>query len=147
MITVADFLKKNGHALCSVEPDSSISHAVRLMADKKIGALPVIEAGKLAGVISEKDCIEKVILKGRSPEETQVEEIMERDMLYTSPVQTVEDCLDIMTRNHVRHLPVIEGASLVGFLSMTDAFRTILNDQKAYICRLENYVMGIYLTL
>lgn len=113
------------------------------MADEQIGALPVLEAGKLVGVLSEKDCIEKVILTGRSTEETQVGEIMEPDMICTSPAQTVEACLDVMTESHVQHLPVLSATSFVGFVSMSDLFRTIIDDQREYIYRLDNYVLGI----
>ncbi len=147
MVTIQDILKTNSHSLWMVAPDSTLDNAIKLMAEKKVEALPVLDSGELVGVISEKDCIEKVILKGKSTEETQVAEIMVRDPVYSSPAQTVEDCLDMMTRNQILYMPVMTGKSLVGFISMNDLFRTIITDQKAYIYRLENYVMGIEFAL
>jgi CBS domain-containing protein len=143
MKTVNDILKTKGKNLWSVAPDSSVKNAIKLMADKQVDAMLVLQAGNLVGVISEKDCIKNVILKGRSAEDTQVWEIMECNMIYTSPGQTLEDCLEVMTEKHIRHLPVIEDGSLVGFFSTSDLIMSIITDQKDYINRLENYVMGI----
>jgi CBS domain-containing protein len=146
MKMINDILKTNGHTLWSVAPESSVNNAIKLMADKQVQALPVLKAGKLVGIISELDCIEKVILKGKSPEETPISRIMTRHIISTSPAQTVEDCLDVMTEEHIQHLPVVAGTGLLGFVSMSDLLRTIISDQKDYIYRLENYVLGIGFT-
>jgi CBS domain-containing protein len=143
MKTVDDVMKTIRRTLWSIAPDFTISRAIKFMDDNQAEALPVLDAGTLVGVISEKHCIKNVILSGKSLEETQVWEIMERNFIFTSPGQFIEDCLDVMTENHVRHLPVIADGALVAFLSMNDVFSSILIDQKDYITRLENYVMGI----
>ena len=143
MRTIDDILKTNGHTLWSVTPDSSVYDAIKQMADKQVGALPVLNAGKLVGAITEKDCIKKVILKGKSTEETQVWEIMASNSAVTFPAQSVEECIALMTEKYIHHLPVISNGSLVGFVSMSDLVRTIIDDQKDYIYRLENYVLGV----
>ncbi len=143
MRTIDDILKTNGQTLWSVTPDTSINDAIKQMADRQVVAFPVLNAGKLVGAITEKDCIENVILKGKSTEETQVWEIMASNSVVTSPSQSVEECIALMTEKKIYHLPVISHGSLVGFVSMSDLFRTIIDDQKDYIYRLENYVLGI----
>jgi CBS domain-containing protein len=143
MKTVDDVLKTIGRSLWSVAPDSSVSSAIKFMDDKQAEAVPVLEVGILVGVISEKDCIRNVILKGKLVQETKVWEIMERNIIFITPSQTVEECLDVMTEKHIRHLPVMADGSLVGFFSMNDLIGSIITDQKDYITRLENYVMGI----
>jgi CBS domain-containing protein len=141
--TVDEIMKINGHAEWYVKQGSSVKNAIRLMVDKQVSALPVLEAGKLVGIISDDDCIQKVILKGKPTEETQVEHVMARNMIYVTPAQTIEDCLSVMIEKHIQQLPVIAEGSLVGLVSMSDLFRTIITDQKDYICRLENYIQGI----
>lgn len=143
MRTINDILKTDGNLILSVTPDTSINRAIELMANKQVRSLPVLEAGKLIGSVTEKDCINKVIVKGKSPEETQVREIMASDSAIATPAQSVEDCLLMMTEKHIQQLPVISNGALVGFVSMSDMLLTIINDQNDYIHRLENYVMGI----
>jgi CBS domain-containing protein len=142
MKTVSDVLKINERTLWTVAPDSSIKNAIKFMDDKQAEAMPVLEAGNLIGVISEKDCIKNVIIKGKMAQETQVREIMERNIIYATPDQTAEDCYDLMIETHIRYLPVIADGSLIGFFSMNDLIGLIIADQKDYINRLENYVMG-----
>ena len=143
MRTIEDVLRMNGNSLRSVGPESTVIDTLKLMKDMESDALPVLEAGKLVGVIKETDCITKVILKGKSLETTQVWEAMIRNTLSVTPAQAVEGCLAFMNENQLRHLPVISDGALVGFVSMGDLFTPILTEQKEYIYRLENYVMGI----
>jgi CBS domain-containing protein len=142
MRTIDEILKTNGHTPRTVTPDSSVISALKLMAEEQEEALPVLEAGKLVGVICEKDCIAKVILNGRSKEEPRVTEIMTRNIPHFSPGQSIEECLDVMTEKHIQYLPIMSETSFVGFVSMSDIFRTIIDDQKGYIYRLENFVLG-----
>jgi CBS domain-containing protein len=142
MKTISDFLKMKGCSLWFVESDSSVKNAIKFMDDKQAEAMPVLEAGHLVGIISEKDCIKNVIMKGKLAQETQVREIMEHKIIFATPDQTAEDCYDLMIEKHLRYLPVIADSSLVGFFSLSDLINLIIIDQKDYISRLENYVMG-----
>jgi CBS domain-containing protein len=142
MRTINDILSTNGKRGFSVRPDSSVIDAIKQMSDEQVGALLVLNAGKLMGVVTEKDCIQKVIIKGKSPEKIQVREIMTSNNVFTTPVQSVEECLSMMVEKEIQHLQVMSNNSPVGFVSMSDLFRTIIADQKDYIYRLENYVMG-----
>ncbi len=143
MRTIGDVLKMNGHALWSISPDSSVDNALKLMAEEQVGALPIVDDGKLVGVITDKDCIKDVVIKGKSIEKTTVKEVEAIKSTTTSPAQSVEECLALMTENQLQHLPVVSNGSLVGFVSMNDLFRTIIDDQKDMIYRLDNYVLGI----
>jgi CBS domain-containing protein len=116
--------------------------AIALMADKNIGALPVVENDRLIGIVSERDYSRKVILKGKSSKETRVEEIMTRDLVTVEPSDTVVDCMRVMTEKRVRHLPVMEGAKMVGVLSIGDLVKWLISAQAATIDNLEQYITG-----
>jgi CBS domain-containing protein len=116
--------------------------AIAMMADKNIGALPVVENDRLIGIISERDYTRKVILKGKSSKETRVEEIMTRDLVTAEPSDTVVDCMRAMTEKRVRHLPVMEGAKMVGVLSIGDLVKWFISAQAATIDNLEQYITG-----
>jgi CBS domain-containing protein len=143
MKTVEDVLKTNGHILRYVTPNSSINNAVKQMAEEQVGALPVLEAGKLVGVIYEKDCITKFVLTGRSMDHTQVKEVMSWDKTTANPDQTIEECLDLMTEKHMQYIPVTADSSFLGFVSISDLYRTFVDDQKDELYRLDNYILGI----
>lgn len=143
MRTIEDVLRMNGKTPCSVNPETSVYTALKLMAAEQIGALPVIEAGELVGVIYEKDCITEVMLNGGSIEATRVMEIMDPDIINISPGQTVEECLEVLTNKNIQYLPVMAGISLVGFVSLSDLFRKIINDQMNYIYWMDDYVWGL----
>ena len=117
---VKKLLDKKGHEVYSVSPDATVYDALKLMAEKEIGALVVLEDEKMVGIISERDYSRKVILKGKASKETLVREIMTSEVSYTSPDQKVEKCLSLMTKKRFRHLPVLEGSKVVGMLSIGD---------------------------
>ena len=117
---VKKLLDKKGHDVYSVSPDATVYDALKLMAEKEIGALVVLEDGKMVGILSERDYARKIILKGRSSKETPVREIMTSEVIHASPDQKVRKCLTLMTKHHFRHIPVLEEGRLVGILSIED---------------------------
>ena len=117
---VKKLLDKKGHDVYSVSPDVKVYDALKLMAEKEIGALVVLEDGKMVGILSERDYARKIILKGKSSRETPVREIMTSEVIYTSPGQKVRKCLSLMTKHRFRHIPVLEEERLVGILSIED---------------------------
>ncbi|MBI4529613.1 MAG: CBS domain-containing protein [Deltaproteobacteria bacterium] len=142
MTRVRDILKVKGEAVCSIGPDESVYDAMKLMADKNIGALMVVEGTKLVGLISERDYARKVILQGRSSRTTQVREIMTSRVVYAEPEQNIEECMALMTEKRVRHLPVLAGGQLVGVISIGDLVKSIISEQKFIIEQLERYISG-----
>ena len=117
---VKKLLDKKGHEVYSISPNAMVYDALKLMAEKEIGALVVLEDKKMVGILSERDYARKIILKGKSSKETQVREIMTSEVIYTRPDQEVRKCLSLMTKHHFRHLPVLEKDKLVGILSIED---------------------------
>lgn len=142
MKTVRDILKKKGSDAYSISPQATVYEALQVMADKNIGAVLVIEKGKLVGIFSERDYARKVILKGKASKETPVSELMTRNILYVSPDKNVEDCMFLMTTKHVRHLPVMEDDRLEGIISINDVVKIIISEQKFAIDALEKYMQS-----
>ncbi|OGQ52439.1 MAG: histidine kinase [Deltaproteobacteria bacterium RIFCSPLOWO2_02_FULL_57_26] len=142
MKRVKDILAVKGQDVWSIEPDASVYDAMKLMADKEIGALMVMEGTKLVGLISERDYARKVILQGRASRTTQVKEIMTTRVVYTHPQQNIEECMAVMTEKRVRHLPVIDGERLVGVISIGDLVKSIISEQQFIIEQLERYIRG-----
>lgn len=142
MKRVRDILEVKGNDVWSIEPGASVYDAMKLMADKEVGALMVIEGAMLVGVISERDYARKVILEGRSSRTTQVREIMTSRVVCAQPEQNIEECMVLMTERRVRHLPVIDGGRLIGVISMGDLVKSIIAEQKFIIEQLEQYIGG-----
>lgn len=142
MAKVRDILNVKGRDVWSIEPDASVYDAMRLMADKGVGALLVMEGEKLAGIISERDYARKVILQGRSSRTTQVSEIMISRVAYAELDQDIEECMAVITEERVRHLPVIEAGRVVGVISIGDLVKSIIDEQKFMIEQLVRYING-----
>lgn len=141
MITVNDIIKEKGNVHYWVTPDTITIDALRLMADKNIGAVLVVENDKLKGIFSERDLARKIVLKGKSSNNTQVSEFMST-IIYTVHENTpITNCMQLMTEKRVRHLPVIEGEKIVGVVSIGDIVSRIIRDQKTTIEQLENYIL------
>ena len=140
MKTVRHILETKGGEIWHIKPDESVLDAIKLMAEKKIGALLVMENENLVGIISERDYARKVILLGKSSRETPVSEIMTAEVVNTEPLETVEDCMKLMTDKRIRHLPVIEDGKVVGVLSIGDLVKEIIAEQEFTIKQLENYI-------
>ena len=117
---VKKLLDKKGHDVYTVSPDAMVYDALKLMAEKEIGALVVVEDGKMVGIVSERDYARKIILKGKASKDTAVREIMTSKVISARPDQKVSKCLSLMTKHHFRHLPVLEGEQLAGILSIED---------------------------
>jgi CBS domain-containing protein len=143
MKSVAQILAaKPEKAVHSISPAASVYDAVKLMAEKGIGALLVMDQDAVAGIITERDYARKIILMGRSSKETPVRQIMTFPVLYVRPDQTNEECMALMTDNRVRHLPVMDGGKLVGLVSIGDLVKDIISEQKFIIDQLEHYIRG-----
>ena len=143
MKTVKHLLRTKGNGVLSVAPDTAVFEALRLMAEKNVGAVLVLEGEKLVGIFSERDYARKVILKGKSSKETLVREIMSSHVLYVRPEQTIEDCMALMTDKRVRHLPVLdEERRVVGVISIGDVVKNIISEQEFIIEQLQNYITG-----
>jgi len=112
------------------------------MAEKNVGALLVIDEGKLVGILSERDYARKIALKGKSSKDTLVKEIMTEKVVYIRPDESIEECMALMTEKHFRHLPVIDNGTLIGVISIGDVVRTVISEQKFIIAQLENYISG-----
>ena len=140
MKTVRQLLQGKSKALCTVGPDAPVFDALKLMAEKDIGALLVVAQGRLAGILSERDYARKVILHNKSSHDTPVREIMTERVICVQPRNTVEECMTLMTDKHIRHLPVMENDSLVGVLSIGDLVKSTISEQADTIRQLESYI-------
>lgn len=137
MKLVKHLLDAKGRHVISVAPDTSVLDAIKLMADKTVGSLVVMEAGELCGIFTERDYARKVIIKGRASESTQVADIMTADVLTTSSAQTIDNCLKLMTEKCIRHLPVVDDNRVIGMISVADLVQAIVADQNEKIEQLE----------
>jgi CBS domain-containing protein len=142
MITVKQLLKAKDNQVWSISSQATVLEALKLMAEKDIGALMVIDGDFLVGVISERDYARKVILQGKSSIDTPVREIMTPKVFYVRTDHSIQDCMALMTNKHIRHLPVYEEDKLVGVISIGDVVKAIISQQEIYIEQLENYITG-----
>ena len=142
MKLVKHLLDAKGHDIISVAPDATVFDAIKLMADKTVGSLVVMNDGVLCGIITERDYARKVIIKGRSSESTLVSEIMSTGVLTTSSSRSVNECMELMTEKRIRHLPVVEDKLVIGMISIGDLVQAIISDQQEEIEQLESYISG-----
>lgn len=136
--------KKRINALFSVSSETTVYNALVEMADKNIGAVLVIDEGKLSGIFSERDYARKIVLKGLHSDETLVKDVMTSKVITIDLEDKLEDAMQIMSDKHIRHLPVNDGDTLVGIISINDLVTTLINEQKAQIASLESYISGSY---
>ncbi len=143
MRTIKDVLKHKGHAVHSVLPDASVLDALKLMAERNLGAVLVIDpVGRLVGILSERDYARKVVLRGHTSKETPVGSIMTTEVLGIRPDRTVDECLALMSKARVRHLPVMEDDRVIGVVSIGDIVNAVISNQGFVIDQLERYITG-----
>ena len=140
MTTVRTLLEGKSRAIFSVEPQAAVLDAIRLMAEHHVGALIVMRGAALEGIVSERDYARKVILRGRSSADTPVRDIMSSPVLTVSLDTTVQQCMQLMTDRHVRHLPVLEAGRVLGMISIGDLVKAVIADQQQQIEQLETYI-------
>ncbi len=138
MGTVEHLLADKGYKIWSIPPDATVFDAIKLMAEKDIGALPVVEDSKLIGIFSERDYTRKVILQDRSSKNTRVSDIMTVDVFHITPTMGIDECMRIMSKNHFRHLPVVLDNELIGIISILDVVKAVIDAQKEKIQHLEH---------
>ncbi len=139
MATVRRLLVEKGDQVWTILPEATVLEALKVMANKNVGVLVVSEAGRLVGVVSERDYARKVALEGRSAEDTPVKDIMTRRVIFVHPDTTLEYCMELMTDHHIRHLPVVEDDRLIGIISIGDVVKEIISAQRWTIQSLEHY--------
>ncbi|MCO6511096.1 MAG: CBS domain-containing protein [Aridibacter famidurans] len=140
MKLVKHLLEQKGNEIWSIEPDRSVLDAIKMMAEKGIGALLVMDGEQLTGILSERDYARKVILQGRSSRDTAVREIMTDKVFSTNPERSVEECMALMTEKRIRHLPVVNSGAVIGVLSIGDLVKAKIEEQEFQIKQLESYI-------
>ena len=142
MRLVKHLLEGKSNAIHSIEPEKPVLDAIRLMADKHVGALLVMRGDELIGIVSERDYARKVILKGRSSADTPVSEIMSAPVVSVAPGDSAHRCMRLMTDMRIRHLPVVDNARVVGMLSIGDLVKAVIDEQAAELEQLQRYIVG-----
>lgn len=142
MKTVKDILRAKGSKVYSISPDATVYEALNRMADKNVGALLVLEVEQIVGLISERDYARKTILKGRFSKETAVKEIMTTNVITVGPGEDLEECMELFTDKHVRHLPVIEDEKIIGIVSIGDVVKGVIDYKEFIIQEQEKYIKG-----
>jgi CBS domain-containing protein len=142
MLRVRYLLNFKDRSTWTIEPEEPVLEAIQLMADKHIGALPVVRGEELVGIVSERDYARKVILLGRSSSDTPVWQIMTSPVTTVSPDEAVHRCMEIMTEQRIRHLPVVEKGKLIGIISIGDLVKAVIEEQQQTIDQLERYISG-----
>ncbi|MFN8433666.1 MAG: CBS domain-containing protein [Anaerolineales bacterium] len=142
MSTVRDMIRKKGSEVFSISPDATVFEALSQMAKYNTGAMMVVRNGKVEGIVSERDCVRKMDLEGRSAKATKVNEIMTSKVIYVEASQQLEECMALMIDKNIRHLPVYDGNELLGLISVRDVLREVIDVQKFMISQLEHYITG-----
>jgi CBS domain-containing protein len=142
MATVRDMIRKKGNEVFTIAPEATVLDALKMMAKHNVGALLAMTEGKLAGIVSERDCIRKVELMGRDAKATKINEIMTGDVITVDCSQPLEECMSLMIDKSIRHLPVYDGEELVGLLSMRDVLKEVIEVQQMMLSQLERYITG-----
>ena len=142
MATVRDMIRKKGAEVFGVPPEAAVLEALESMAKHNTGALLVMDGDKMVGILSERDCVRKVDLKGKSARDTKVSEIMTKNVITVQCDQTLEECESLMMDKGIRHLPVYDGEKLAGFLSVRDLLGEMIEMQKVMLSELERYITG-----
>ncbi|MBR0719377.1 CBS domain-containing protein [Bradyrhizobium liaoningense] len=142
MTTVGHILEEKGHQVWSVRPGDKVYDAIKMMADKDVGSLVVLDGGKIVGIVTERHYARNVYLKGRASPQTRVDDIMERNVVCVGPDQSIEECMALMTTKRLRHLPVIGHGELLGIVSIGDLVKSIISDREFVIEQLEHYIRG-----
>jgi len=142
MINVRDLIRQKGNQVFAVKPDSAVLEALKLMADKNTGAVLVMNGDKVTGILSERDCVRKLELAGKTAQNTKVSEIMTGEVLYVDASQPLEECMAIMIDKNIRHLPVYESGKLLGLISVRDVLKEVVDYQQFMISQLEHYISG-----
>lgn len=145
MTAVTEILKAKGSsgvAVYAIAPTATVLEALQMMADKGVGALLVMEGEAIAGILTERDYARKIALMGRTSVNTQVSDVMTRNVMYVHPTQTSEECMALMTDKRLRHLPVVDNGRLIGLVSIGDLVKDIMSQQQFVIQQLEHYISG-----
>jgi len=142
MKTVEQLLEGKPGGIISIAPNASVLDALKLLAEKNVGAILVMEGQRLAGILSERDYARKVALKGKSSSDTPVSEVMTKSVICVGLKHTNEDCMGLMTQKHIRHLPVVDGERVLGMLSIGDLVKDLISEQQFIISQLESYIHG-----
>jgi CBS domain-containing protein len=143
MKTVSEILKIKGNNVWSISPDSTVYDALKLMSEKEVGALLVLEDKEIVGILSERDYARKIVLHGKFSKETLVREIMSVKVMYVNPSTSTEECMALMINKRVRHLPVFEDNKLVGLVSIGDIVKALIDEKEFVIDQLVHYITGI----
>ncbi|MCJ7452719.1 MAG: CBS domain-containing protein [Steroidobacteraceae bacterium] len=142
MILVSHLLDRKGKDVWSVDADQPVLEAIRVMADRRVGALPVMSGGQLVGLVSERDYARKVALLGRASAQTFVRQIMSAPVVTVQPSDSVQHCMEIMTEKRIRHLPVVDDGTMIGLVSIGDLVRAVIEEQQQTIEHLEKFIAG-----
>lgn len=142
MNNARDLIRRKGGRVFSVPPEANVLKALELMAEKNTGAAMVMRGDEVVGILSERDCVRKLDLKGRSASEARVQEIMTANVLYVEASQSLEECMALMIDKNIRHLPVYENGKLLGLISVRDVLKEVVDYQKFIIAQLEHYIAG-----
>lgn len=140
MRPILELLEKQGGAIWSLSPDDSVYQALEMLAECNVGALMVLQGDKLVGIFSERDYTRKIALEGRSSRETKVRDIMTSQVLTVGPKSSTDDCMALMSQKKIRHLPVVDGAKVLGMVSIRDLMDDIIKDREQTITQLQNYI-------